>query len=299
MANVLDDIRNQFKTGTMTTRLIYINVAVFLIISIINVIIRLSAPSVAVQLDHFVYSVFTLKTSFKGFLTHPWGIITSIFTHFGLLHFAFNMLMLYSMGRLFEHYLGARKLLATYILGGLVGNALELLAQSSGIVPGTSVIGASGAVFSIIFALAAYVPTFQISIFGLFNINLRTLAIILFLVNILSIGTNSGTAYFAHLGGALFGYFAIRNQDSRSNILNRFGNWFYGLKNPFKKGPKIKVVKDDFKKNAAQMKDEDYNAAKKKHQERTNVILDKISKSGYESLTKEEKDFLFQQSNNA
>ena len=299
MSTVIDDIKNQFKNGSMTTRLIIANAIVFVFVSIANMVMAFASPSVEASVHLFIHSIFTLNTSLKGFILHPWGIFTSIFTHFGLLHFAINMLMLYSIGRLFEHYLSQKRLFATYILGGIAGNLLEMVAQNAGIVGVAPVVGASGAVFAIIFAMAAYIPQFQISVWGLFNLNLRTLAIILFLFNILSIGTNNGTAYFAHIGGALLGYFTIKNHSSSSNIVTRFGNLLEKWKGKFKKKSNIKIVRDDFKSNASKMKDEDYNAAKKQHQEQTNSILDKISKSGYESLTKEEKDFLFKQSKNA
>ena len=299
MSSIIDDIRSQFKTGSMTTRLITVNAAVFVIITILHLISRNASPLVANQLNLFVYNFFSLITTPNGLLTHPWGLITSIFSHFTFMHFAVNMLLLYSIGRLFESYLGGKKLLATYILGGIAGNLLEFICHTFGFSGGTNVIGASGAVFAVIFATAAYVPKFQVSLFGLITIELRTLAILLLVINILSIGTNNGTAYFAHIGGAIFGYLAIRNIGSSSNLITRVGNWLGNISFKRKPKSKIKIVKGDYKANAATMKDEDYNAAKKKHQERTNVILDKISKSGYESLTKEEKDFLFQQSNNA
>ncbi len=296
MSTILDDIKSQFRSGSMTTRLIIVNAAVFIFISVANLIMRFASPEISVTIGFYIHSIFDFQTNLKGFLYHPWGLITSIFSHYGLMHFAFNMLMLYAIGRLFEHYLGGKRLLATYLLGGICGNLLELIIQNIDFLHEKMVVGASGAIFALIFAMAAYMPRFQISVFGLFNLNLRALAIILFLFNFFSIGANDGTAHLAHLGGAIFGYFSVRNYSSNKNIVTRFSKWLDRLFTKREKKSKIKITKNPYQSSAAQMSDEEYNTAKKKRQERIDSILDKISKSGYESLTKEEKEFLFKQS---
>ncbi len=303
MSSILDQLKENFKSGSMSVRIIYCNAAVFLLIAISLLIARFASTPVSQNIHFFLDFCFNLQTKWTAFITHPWGLFTSIFAHYSILHLLFNMLMLLGIGRLYEHYLGGRRLLYTYLLGGIAGGLLEIIGQNLGIVPRGMVVGASGAVMAIIFATATYIPKFKISVWGLFDLNLKTLAIILLIFNILSIGANNGTAILAHLGGALIGFLSVKNLNSPQNIVSRTMRLGAKIGDLFKKKPKLKKQKgggQEFKHTTTRnMSDEEYNLAKRKKQERIDLILGKISKSGYESLTKEEKDFLFQQSKNA
>lgn len=298
MNSIFQEFKNNFKSGSMTVRLIYINATVFCIIGVGLMIVRFSNPSTSLIVQNTLDNIFNLQTNWKSFLTHPWGVITYMFSHYAIFHLLFNMLMLFGIGRLYEHYLGGKRLVYTYVLGGLAGGLLEVIGQNIGVVKYGSVVGASGAVMAIIFATAAYIPKFKISVWGLFDLNLRTLAIILLLFNILSIGADNGTAVLAHLGGALIGHLSVKNLNSRTNIINTVMRWTMAFSKLFEKKPKIKKSYSNPSPSSRPVSDEDYNTAKKQKQDRINVILEKISKSGYESLTKQEKEFLFQQSNN-
>ena len=145
---------------------------------------------------------------------------------------------------------------------------------------------------AVIVAVAAHKPHLEVRLFGTFKLKLFVIAGVLFILNFISLGLDDGTGHFAHIGGAALGFLSVQQLRSSTNIINmaqRFGDWFLSL---FRKKPKLSVNKGDTRR----MSDEDYNENKKLRQEQVDRILDKISKSGYESLSKKEKDFLFKQS---
>ena len=296
----IDDLKHQFKNGEMTTKLIFINVAVFLFIQLIYVVERLFNFS-----TDFAQLFFTLETQLGLFIFKPWGLITSIFAHFGLIHFLMNMFFLYFSGKMFEQLFNGRTLLHTYVLGGIFGGILEILAHL--LFPALQnehrvIVGASGSVMAVFSALAFYRPNLKVNLFGVFPIRIIFLAGFFILTDIIALGTNDGTAHFAHIGGVILGFLSIQNLYQSNNIIqmsmqfsDKIGK---GISPLFKKRSKLKVSHKNTTRSAQFKSDEQFNLEKKQRQEKIDVILDKISKSGYESLTKAEKDFLFQQSNN-
>lgn len=293
------DLKNTYRTGGMTIKLIFINVLVFIVVGIIEVLARILGTGLLNIMD----DVFGLHTNIREFIVRPWGLFTNIFTHYTFFHLLLNMLILFGAGRIFEQFFSAKRLLYTYILGGIFGGLLEIVAHL--ILPGFSdavLIGASGSVMAILVAIAFYQPQLTVSVFGLFNIRLIFIALILILANLYNagIGTTNGTAYFAHIGGALLGFISVRNPFSSTNIINRgirTGDKLAGLfkRNKTKSG-NFRYSRSKAAQSRGFKSDEEYNMEAKKRQERIDAILDKISKSGYESLTKEEKDLLFRQS---
>lgn len=299
----IDELKNTFKTGGMTTKLIFVNVAIFILIGIVEVVAKTIQGSTGAGLLSFVYAVFSLQTDISAFLTHPWGLFTSIFTHFSIVHLLFNMVFLFSVGRIFEQFFSAKRMLYTYIMGGVFGGLFEVIAHL--VIPNfyaPTVIGASGAVLAILVATAFYQPKLTVSIWGLFNMRLIYLALIFILINLYNagMGVKDGTAYFAHLGGAFLGYLSVQNPFGANNIIIRSMLVGDKLVNLFKRD---KITKGKFtysKSNASNTRvktDEEYNVEAKERQAKIDKILDKIAKSGYESLTKEEKELLFSQSN--
>jgi len=191
-------------------------------------------------------------------------------------------------------------LLSTYILGGLFGGLLEILTHllfpNIG-VEGAVIVGASGSIMAIFMALAFYRPQLEIRLFGVLPVRLFVLALLFLLSDLFAIGSNDGTAHFAHLGGALLGYLSVRNLNSSKNIITMFSKFLDRIFSFFKGlfGPKkMKVVKTD--RRPEFKSDEQYAMEKKQNQEKIDAILDKISRAGYDSLSKHEKDFLFKQS---
>lgn len=298
----VDDLKHQYKHGGMTIRLIFINVAIFLILNILNVFLELGGMQKGLFITEYVYPIFGLHTTFNTFITHPWTLITSLFAHYDFWHLLFNMIFLYVSGRFFEQLFDQKKLLYTYLLGGIFGGLLELLAH--GLLPKLAmfdnvvVVGASGSIMAIFMAVGFYRPNMKVHLFGIFPVRLIILAVLFLLKDLLNLANMDGTAHFAHLGGAVLGILSIQNLHSSGNIINRaqqFGDWVQRLfaRN---KGPRLKVKKGNKSGFTRVKTDEEYNIEAKLKQQQIDKILDKISKSGYESLTRQEKDFLFNQS---
>lgn len=296
--NFKAELKNQFQYGGMHIKLIFINLFVFLFIGLISVLARIFMIP---ELEDFLNTMFSLQSNFSEFIIKPWGLITSIFAHFGFMHVLFNMLMLYFVGKLFESFFGEKRLLAIYLLGGITGGCFEILAHS--FVPSLAdqsvvIVGASGSIMAIFIGLAFYKPNLVVSLFGVFDLKIIYLALIYILYDFLSLGLNDGTAHFAHLGGAIIGILAAQNTTKSSNFIFKFEQLIYKFFSIFKKySDKKSTFNNSNKSNVKFKSDEDFNLEKKNKQAKTDQILEKISKSGYESLSKAEKEFLFKQSN--
>ena len=292
--NLIQEIKFQLRSGTMTNRLIIVNVSVFLLILLVKKIFLLYNIDPRTS-DEWIHHLLDLNSSLPAFIRAPWGLFTSIFTHEQFGHLLFNMLFLYFSGRFFEQYFSRKKLWLTYLFGGICGGILELLANNLfPALQGTNVVilGASGSIMAIFTALAFYQPNLQVQLFGIFPIRIYFLALFFLFKDLINIGTDDQIAHFAHLGGALFGLLSIQKMHSSKNILTRLEVFFNRIKALFTAKKQPKNTRTRFK------TDEEFNVEKRQKQERMDEILDKISQSGYDSLTKAEKDFLFNQSKN-
>jgi membrane associated rhomboid family serine protease len=289
---IWDDIKKTFRNGSNLTRLIYINIAVFILITIVAIIgFLLNNPEVSAK----TLNLFSVPSSYKSLLVRPWTIITYMFVHKDIWHIVFNMLWLYWFGRIFLEYLDQRKLVAVYLLGGISGALVYILSFNifpafTGVVGESVAIGASASVMAIVIAIAAYVPDYTVQLFLFGRIKIKYMALAIFvLTSIMDFSVNSG-GKLAHIGGAFLGYFYTINLRQGRDIgkgFNRVIDFFVTI---FKPRKKLKVT---HKKTATEY---DYNKTKAENQARINSVLDKISKGGYDSLTKEEKETLFKES---
>jgi membrane associated rhomboid family serine protease len=289
---IWDDIKVTFRKGSNLTKLIYLNAGVFLLITLAAIIGFLmknqSVPDKALEL-------LAVPASWKLLLVRPWTLITYTFTHKDIWHILFNMLWLYWFGRIFLEYLDQRKLVAVYLLGGISGAIVYILSFNifpafTDVVGESVAIGASASVMAVVIAIAAYVPNYTVQLFIFGRIRIIYLALItLVLTSFMDFSINSG-GKLAHIGGALFGYLYTLNLRQGKDI----GKWFNKIMDffatLFKPRKKLTVT---YKKAAT---DYDFNKKKADHQGKINLILDKISKGGYDSLTKDEKDLLFRES---
>lgn len=274
-------------------QLIIINVVVFLLIGIISVVGLISQ---APEISDFIYRQFTIPPTMAEYLSRPWTLITYMFAHerWGILHILFNMLALYWFGRLFVEYLGSDKLVAVYILGGLAGGLLYLLmfntvpffVERSGF---EGMVGASAAVFAIMTAAATLLPNYSFYLLFFGPVKIKYIAAVYVVISFL--GTTQGNAggNIAHLGGALIGFIYIKQLQAGVNWgiwITVTIDWFRDL---FKSKPKVKVTyrKEDKRSSVKP------SSPGKASQAEIDAILDKISDRGYESLTKEEKEKLF------
>jgi membrane associated rhomboid family serine protease len=289
---IWDDIKKTFRNGSNLTRLIYINIAVFILITIVAIIGFLLNNT---EISEKAINLFSVPSSFKALLLRPWTFITYMFLHKDIWHILFNMLWLYWFGSIFLEYLDQRKLVAVYLLGGISGAFIYILSFNvfpafTGVVAESVAIGASASVMAVVIAIAAYVPDYTVQLFLFGRIKIKYMALAIFvLTSIMDFSVNSG-GKLAHIGGAFFGYFYTLNLRQGKDIGTGFNKVIDLLVTIFKPRKKLKVT---HKKPATEY---EYNKSKSEHQARINTILDKISKGGYDSLTREEKETLFKES---
>lgn len=289
---IWDDIKNTFHNGSSLTRLIYINIAVFVLISLTAIIgFLLTNPIVAER----SIDILAVPSALNKLIARPWTLITYMFLHKDIWHILFNMLWLYWFGTIFLQYLDQKKLVAVYLLGGISGAVLyissfNIFPAFAGLVSESVAIGASASVMAVVIAIAAYVPDYTINLFLLGRIKLKYMALAIFvLTSFMDFSVNSG-GKLAHIGGAIFGYVYTLNLRQGKDFgkgINKLIDYIITI---FKPRKKMKVT---YKKPSD---DYSYNKIKSEHQARINSILDKISKGGYDSLTKEEKETLFKES---
>ena len=299
---IQDDLRRQWRTGGMVVRLILINVAVFLALFVIQLIMlgvagtRMGAEAMR---EYYVVQWLRSTSDLGELLYKPWTVFTYMFLHADIGHIFWNMIMLWFGGRMFQDLLGDKRLLGNYLLGGLCGFVLFVLSQN--LFPGihggytSGIQGASSAVLSVFVGIAAYRPDMIVNLILIGPVKLMYVAAVFVLLDFIGIGSGDGVAHEAHLGGALYGFLAAQQ-------LKRGNDWSLGFVNfleriwPFgrRRTPKLRVEKSFTR--SAQRSDEAFNSTKREKQARVDGILDKISRSGYDSLSKEEKDFLFKAS---
>lgn len=285
-------IKNSFLKGSSLTRLIYINIGVFLVLKIMHVVAALSGSGK--DFYSWLLEWVGVPADPEYLLYRPWTLVTYMFTQFDFIHLLFNMLWLYWFGSFFLNYFSERKLTGVYLLGGLAGAALYVVAYN--IFPAFTLarlsswaIGASASVMAVVFAVCTYLPQHKIYIFLIGPVKLIYLALFTALIDVVSIPAGNAGGHIAHLGGALFGYLFILAVKSNRDITSGFT--FPGfVKRLFSRRKKLKV---EYRKKVTEMDDREYNEHKKQYDDRINEILDKISRSGYESLTREEKGILF------
>ncbi len=294
---MLNDVKSKLRYFTLLQKLIAVNVVVYLLVNIGNVILRLfNFPEDFIS--DAVADWVAVPSSLPVLITRPWTIITYAFYHERFLHILFNMLWLYFMGQLFVEYLGEKKLIAIYFLGGIAGAVLFILFYNvfplfNADVNFSIALGASASVLAITIAIATLLPEYTVALFvpG-FTVKLKYIAVVLFLIDLLSIAGSNAGGSIAHIGGAVFGFIFIKRLQKGKDIsagTQRFISWVISL---FSKQPAIRVV------HRKSTSDASYQESKHANQETIDRILDKISKSGYQSLSNDEKDILFKASKN-
>ncbi|MEZ4858149.1 MAG: rhomboid family intramembrane serine protease [Flavobacteriaceae bacterium] len=279
----------QYKSADIITKLIVINVLLFLVVIIATELFQWE--------DDFLTHWFVLPETFSHFLAQPWSLITYNFVHTGFWHILFNMLWLYFFGRYVTNLFSEERFLTIYLLGGMAGGILYMVSYNvfPALVSTVGTLqGASAAVMALMGFSATYSPNAPIRIFTI-NLKLWHIALFFILWNLVSLSTlkNPG-GILAHLGGAFFGYVYARQLLNGKDIGSWFEKLLSGFSNLFK--PKTKKPFKKVHRNNTTQKTSQRSISKEtksEHQKKVDAILDKIGKSGYESLTKEEKDYLF------
>ncbi|MFN4234231.1 MAG: rhomboid family intramembrane serine protease [Bacteroidia bacterium] len=290
MNKIANDLQNFFRYGTVVQKFIIVNAAVFIVINIISLILFLSQSGF--NAANAILPWLAVPADLKELAYHPWTLLTYMFTHKGLFHIFFNMLLLYWGGLIFLEYLGTRKLVATYFLGGIAGAIMyiavfNLLPVFSDYAIQSRAIGASASVLAIFIAIATYLPNYTVNLMFFGPTRLKYIAIVMVLIDLLSIEGGNAGGHIAHIGGALYGFVFSKQLQKGRDIGSWFNTLLDSLANLNKPKSKLKVAHKNVHNAQPSKKD------KAEIQKRIDAILDKISQSGYESLSKEEKEMLF------
>jgi membrane associated rhomboid family serine protease len=287
--NSWEEIKKAFRGSSYLNRLIYINLGFFVLVIFYRIILFLFK----LDPEAFALSAWLgLPADMRLFFLKPWTLITSMFYHEQFFHILFNMLWLYWFGLMLMHHLGQKKLLSTYLLGGITGGGFYILAYSlfpvfSEVREMSIAYGASAAVSAVVIAMVVYRPNDTIQLIFLGPVKLKYIGIFYVLSDLFQLPMGNAGGHIAHLGGAFWGYYyisqaqkGIDRADWFEKLLDRFFAWI-------NKKPRMHVS------HKRTVTDYEYNAMKRAKQEEIDVILDKIQKSGYSSLSQKEKDLLF------
>lgn len=298
MSTIANDIRTPFKSGNVLVQLIIVNVAVFAVLNIIRVVFYFSYDNEFVLAEKFygVVSQVAMPMRFEWFIYKPWTLFTNFFAQVEIGHIFWNMVVLYFFGSIIRSYIGNGRILAIYFFGGLAGAIITLILYST--VPALSkdasiMLGASGSVMAMVTAAATLAPNQKIFLFLFGEVKLLYIALFYVVVDLIGISYVDGVGHICHLGGALTGYLFMKSLQGGRDWAKPFNSIFYGVRNVFKPRPKMKVVKRPTASATANKVKVNPAPSKDQIQKRIDFILDKISKGGYESLSKEEKDYLF------
>lgn len=316
LQSIWEDIRKEFNYGNMVNRIIIVNVSVFILITLFWLVLRISHGwDFPIATYNSVLHFFLISSDWWHNLTHPWVFITSMFMHEELFHILWNMVFLYWFGRIVGDFIGDHRVLPIYLLGGLAGNfvffiLISLISPADS--PPSFALGASGAVMAIAVASAVLAPNYIIRLLLIGDVRLKYVVLVLLLLDLFFISRDQNTGgHFAHLGGAAMGgifVLLLRNGRDLSEPVNRILMAIRSfLQSPLrnvsgskKKGPKmayrnpVKTATGGGKSaQAKSSRPSEAGGNGLSYQEQLDAILDKIKQSGYDSLSKEEKEFLF------
>ena len=280
MANfIFEDIKKAWnKRDNGLIKIILINIIVFVSINFVQVILTISGLSSFFTL--FINKLM-LPASLGTFILQPWSIITYFFLHMSFMHILWNMLFLYWFGKIIYDNIGNNALISLYVLGGIIGGLFymaiyNIIPYYGDRVSESLMLGASAGVFSVVVGSATLMPNYTFHLLLIGPVRIKYIALFYVLLSFFDVaGTNAG-GEIAHLGGAFIGYIFIRQLQNGINIGEGIIN-FLNLFNEKKKEKKNKLQKE----------------SDETTQDEVDKILDKISESGYSSLTSKEKERLF------
>lgn len=288
MSDLFTKIKYKYQLSDNLNKLLYINIGIFMVYQFLIIF-------------GFLFEINTIKDFFRDFfsipantttlINRPWTLFTYMFIHFDLLHIIFNLIWLHFGSKIFLQFLNQKQLISTYILGGITGGLSYIIAYNvfpvfEDNILTAKAIGSSASVLAIFIAIATYSPNHILRLYLIGNIKLKYIAITIIILDFLMINSQNSGGHIAHIGGAFYGFFYVillkKGFDLSINYQNLI-NIFYNQKK--KKRTRNQKNNDDIFRNN-----------KAKRQDEINIILEKISQSGYDSLTKEEKATLFKQS---
>lgn len=296
MGTIITDLKDKFRNGNIAIRLIYINVAIFVLTALAGVVFNLCGMG-----QYADFSFLSLPASVDRFLLQPWSVITYMFMHAGIWHILFNMLCLFWFGEIFLQFFSSKHLRGLYVLGGIAGGILFMLCYNvfpyfASAVSSSVVVGASASILAIIVAVACKEPNYRVQLFLVGNVSLKYLALFAIIIDVMFMTSSNAGGHIAHLGGALAGW-GFEAALSKGVDLTKWINAVIDLctslfrYQTWHRHPKMKV--HYYNNNVRTETDAEYNQRKKKQDDEIDRILDKLKKSGYGSLSTEEKKHLF------
>ena len=291
------ELVSKFRSADIVRKFIYVNVLVYIILVLIGVFsVLLNTPSLVVT----VKSWLVLPASPMLILHRPWTLFTYMFLHGSFMHILWNMFALYFFGRIFLDFFSVRHFWCVYLSGGVFGALFYVLAYNvfpyfQGVLHVSHLVGASAAVLAVVTAAAVRSPEYRINLLFFGSVKLSTFAIITVCISVLMLSGNNAGGNFAHLGGAFGGYlFAmlLGKGIDVTDILCRPVDWVRSMIGKLR-SPRRKKRKFTYSPGGKHGTDYEHNARKRAAEAEVDVILEKIKKGGYASLSEEEKKRLF------
>ena len=282
--NILDDIKLQYRTGGMVQKLLFWNIGLFVLATLVDVGLKFSG----VAFSYFDYVALSSNTSV--FMAKPWTILTFNFFHAGLFHLIFNVLILHFSGRLFNTYFTDKQLFGVYLLGGIF-SGLTFILMYFVLGKVSLLVGASGAIMALLIATATYAPFMLLRIPLVGTVKLWHVAFFVLLMDLIQLPLENMGGHLAHFGGALFGFIYIQLLQKGVDLTKPLSIFLDRLVTVFSPKPKTPFRK--IHRNTEKKSVHSYDQNNEMSQKQIDEILDKISQSGYDCLTKEEKEFLF------
>ena len=295
--SIIDDIKYQFNTGNTVTRIIIFNVAIFVVAAILHAYLQTTS-----YWNPIIDNI-SLSANPKDFIYKPWTFVSHMFVHIGFFHVLWNLIGLFTFGRIVGDLLGDKKILPLYFISGLFGALVFIVSSLLLHRENSLAYGASAAVLGLAMVAATIAPDYIIRLLFLGDVKIKFIVAFFIFIDIIGIpqGDNTG-GHFGHLGGMLGGFLVIflykKNYDIVSPLENLFSFLSGGYtrsKKPLsreRKYPSKLKVEHRSESLAKNQTRKNNDLAKESFQERLDNILDKISQQGYENLTKEEKEFL-------
>ena len=284
--NVIDDLKLQYKMGGIVIRLIIWNIALFVIPFLVFSLLSL----MGITIDYLQYV--SLSSNPTVFITQPWTVLTYAFFHTGIMHVLFNLIVLNFAGRLFITYFTGKQLLGLYVLGAVFAGIVYILVFYI-LAIDAPIVGASAAIMAILVAVTTYNPLMDLRLLIIGTVKLWHVTAVILFIDLMQLRSGNMGGHISHLAGALFGFLFIKlleNGTDLSKIVSGVVNFFQNRFQRGKTSPFKKVYKSHQKpvpKLVSKI------IVKDKNQQQIDEILDKISQSGYDSLSQNEKEFLF------
>ena len=284
MGSIIDDLKMQYKLGGIAQRLILWNIACFLISLLFFYQFRVGA----FDFPNWI----ALSSNPSDFIRNPWTFLTYAFLHDGFGHIFFNMIVLNFSSTLFLTFFTQKQLLGLYILSAIFAGIIFVTGYYFMNV-NAPIVGASAAIIAVLVAATTYQPLMNVRLLLIGNVKLWHITLVIILIDLMQVRLDNSGGHIAHLAGAFFGFVYIRLLENGTDLSKIVSNLIEFFVNLFQKSPSkpFKKVHKNYKRPIE--KPVSKIITKDKAQQQIDEILDKISKSGYDCLTKEEKEFLF------